>query len=99
MSLLSQMATRLLVRRIWSVSVKDFHRLPAAASLSSSSLLSSRSSLNTSAHTQSFLTPRSLSLSAHRCISFNVQDNDDFTERVINSDLPVLVDFHAQYVF
>lgn len=94
----SQMATRLLVRRIWSASAKDIHRLPAAALLSSS--LSSRSSLNTSVHTQSFLSPpRSLSLTSHRCISFNVQDNDDFTERVINSDLPVLVDFHAQCVF
>lgn len=30
-------------------------------------------------------------------MSFNVQDGDDFTERVINSDLPVLVDFHAHW--
>lgn len=91
------MATRLLVRRIWAVSVKDFRRLPAVASLSSSSR---PSSLNTSVHTQSFLLPpRSLRLSSHRCISFNVQDHDDFAKRVINSDLPVLVDFYAQYVF
>ncbi|KAB5517680.1 hypothetical protein PHYPO_G00170020 [Pangasianodon hypophthalmus] len=90
------MAARLLVRRIWAVSVKDFRRLPAAASLSSSSR--SSSSLNTSVHKRSFLSPsRSLPLSSHRCISFNVQDQDDFTERVINSDLPVIVDFHAQW--
>lgn len=97
LGLLSQMAARLLVRRTWAVSVKGFRRLPTAAAASSSSR---SSSLNTSAHTRSFLSPsRSLPLSSHRCISFNVQDHDDFTERVINSDLPVLVDFHAQYVF
>ncbi|KAM9434693.1 thioredoxin, mitochondrial [Clarias gariepinus] len=91
------MATRLLMRRVWNVAVKDFRRLPAptAASLSSSSR---SSSLNTSVHRQSFLSPsRPLSLSSHRCVSFNVQDQDDFTKRVINSDLPVLVDFYAQW--
>uniref|UniRef100_A0A671RKD7 Uncharacterized protein n=1 Tax=Sinocyclocheilus anshuiensis TaxID=1608454 RepID=A0A671RKD7_9TELE len=31
-------------------------------------------------------------------VSFSVQDHDDFTQRVINSQLPVLIDFHAQYV-
>ncbi|XP_060760374.1 thioredoxin, mitochondrial [Neoarius graeffei] len=85
------MATRLLVRRIWAVSVKDFRRLPAITSLLSSSR-------TPSFHAQSFLSAsRSLSLSSHRCISFNVQDHDDFTKRVINSDLPVLVDFHAHW--
>ncbi len=34
---------------------------------------------------------------SRRSASFNVQDHDDFTDRVINSQLPVLVDFHAQY--
>ncbi|KAK3508346.1 hypothetical protein QTP70_022925 [Hemibagrus guttatus] len=90
-----RMATRLLVRRIWAVSVKDSRRLPSAAASLSSSSSSRSSSLNTSVHRQSFLSPSRPLLSSHRCISFNVQDNDDFTERVINSDLPVLVDFHA----
>ncbi|XP_048847620.1 thioredoxin, mitochondrial-like [Brienomyrus brachyistius] len=49
-----------------------------------------------------FLSPsrvlsRPLPLAPCRGVSFNVQDSEDFTERVINSDVPVLVDFHAQW--
>ncbi|XP_077980034.1 thioredoxin, mitochondrial-like [Glandiceps talaboti] len=29
--------------------------------------------------------------------SFNIQDTEDFTERVINSDTPTIVDFHASW--
>ncbi|XP_070580949.1 thioredoxin, mitochondrial-like [Ptychodera flava] len=29
--------------------------------------------------------------------SFNVQDSEDFTERVIKSDVPTIVDFHATW--
>ncbi|KAI5621752.1 thioredoxin, mitochondrial [Silurus asotus] len=92
------MAARLLVRRIWTASAKNLRLLPATSAASFSSSSSSHTSLNTSTHTRSFLSPSCvLPLSSHRCISFNVQDHDDFTERVINSDLPVLVDFHAQW--
>ena len=28
--------------------------------------------------------------------TFNVQDNEDFEERVIKSKMPVIVDFHAE---
>ncbi|MBN3274853.1 THIOM protein, partial [Polyodon spathula] len=41
--------------------------------------------------------PRSLSLSAAQRVSFSVQDPADFSERVLKSVQPVLVDFHAQW--
>ncbi|XP_016104173.1 thioredoxin, mitochondrial [Sinocyclocheilus grahami] len=85
------MAFRLLVRRVCGVSVRDLQHLPAGVSCSSS--FSSR--LDAS---QPFLSlPRLLPLASCRSVSFNVQDHDDFTERVINSQLPVLIDFHAQW--
>jgi len=31
--------------------------------------------------------------------NFNIQDDDDFESRVIHSQTPVVVDFHAEYVF
>lgn len=30
-------------------------------------------------------------------VTFNVQDGEDFHERVINSETPVIVDFHAEW--
>ncbi|XP_007229865.2 thioredoxin, mitochondrial [Astyanax mexicanus] len=88
------MATRLLARRIWSVTVKDFRRLPVTVSASSSY----SSSLTHSPRPQPLLArSHSLPLISYRAVSFNVQDQDDFTERVINSDLPVVIDFHAQW--
>lgn len=90
------MAHRLLVRRIWTVSVRDVRcpRAPSSAHYSTSlcsaaspqPLLSPRRSL-----------PRALPVTARREVSFNVQDQEDFTERVINSELPVVIDFHAQW--
>lgn len=94
------MAHRFLVRRIWSLSAKDVGRLPSsavAAAVASSSFSTSRHSVSSRA---SFLAPSQssgVSRSARRAVSFNVQDNEDFTDRVINSELPVLVDFHAQW--
>ncbi|KAI7804140.1 thioredoxin, mitochondrial [Triplophysa rosa] len=88
------MASRLLMWRVCSVSVRDFCRRPVPVSPSSSY----SSSLTSSPAVQPFLM-RSLPrpLLHTRCVSFNVQDQDDFTDRVINSELPVLVDFHAQW--
>lgn len=90
----SQMAHRLLLRRIWTLSAKDVRSLPASTAAATSSF--STSSLQCTATRASFLSPRSLPRSPRRKVSFNVQDHEDFTERVINSELPVLVDFHAQ---
>ncbi|XP_018554144.1 thioredoxin, mitochondrial [Lates calcarifer] len=94
------MAHRLLVRRIWTLSVRESRCLPAStATIPSSSFSTSLQSATTRV---SFLSPsrtlpRSLPHTSCRAVSFNVQDHEDFTERVINSKLPVLVDFHAQW--
>ncbi|KAI4876042.1 hypothetical protein NFI96_021039 [Prochilodus magdalenae] len=88
------MATRLLARRIWSICAKDFRRLPVASSSSSSY----SSTVSPAPRSQHFLSrSRSLPLISSRAVSFNVQDQEDFTERVINSELPVVIDFHAQW--
>ncbi|KAK9978601.1 hypothetical protein ABG768_020345 [Culter alburnus] len=89
------MAFRLVVRRVCRVSVRDFSSLSVTVSRSSSF----SSCLSASRATQPLLSrslPR-LPLASSRSVSFNVQDHDDFTERVINSQLPVLIDFHAQW--
>ncbi|KAJ3601281.1 hypothetical protein NHX12_032254 [Muraenolepis orangiensis] len=101
------MAQRLLLRRVWTLSAKDLRPLPAC-SASSTSSSSSSSSLHSSPASRSpvlllasrssrALPPRPLHHTQCRASSFNVQDHDDFTARVINSQLPVLVDFHAQW--
>lgn len=96
---LSQMAHRLLVRRIWSLSVKDVRGLPVSTATAASSCFST--SLQSATSRVSFLSasrtlPQCLPHVSRRDVSFNVQDHEDFTERVINSQLPVLIDFHAQ---
>ncbi|XP_057716519.1 thioredoxin, mitochondrial [Corythoichthys intestinalis] len=94
------MAHRLLVRRIWTLSAKEIRCLPASSAAFSSTFFST--SLQPSTARASFLSPthnlpRVLPHTTRRQVSFNVQDNEDFTERVINSQLPVLIDFHAQW--
>ncbi|XP_051571834.1 thioredoxin, mitochondrial-like [Myxocyprinus asiaticus] len=79
------MASRILMQRVCCVLVRD---LRGSSSYSSS--------LTASATVQPFLS-RTVLRSSCRSVSFNVQDHDDFTERVINSQLPVLIDFHAQW--
>ncbi|XP_074511728.1 thioredoxin, mitochondrial [Sebastes fasciatus] len=97
------MAHRLLVRRIWTLSVKDIRCLPASSAATTTVSCSPFSTSLQSATTRvSFLTPsrslpRSLAHTSRREVSFNVQDHEDFTDRVINSKMTVLVDFHAQW--
>ncbi|MBN3298252.1 THIOM protein, partial [Amia calva] len=78
-----------LLRTVWTRSLRQFpvSRCPP---LCPSALSSIHLSLSSSSS-------RSLSLSARHGVSFNVQDGEDFTERVVNSSLPVLIDFHAQW--
>ncbi|XP_054615505.1 thioredoxin, mitochondrial [Dunckerocampus dactyliophorus] len=91
------MAHRLLVRRIWKLSSKEIRCLPvSSATIATSSSFST--SLQPSTARVSLLAPsHTVPYTSHRQVSFNVQDNEDFTERVINSQLPVLIDFHAQW--
>uniref|UniRef100_A0A3B3H628 Thioredoxin, mitochondrial n=1 Tax=Oryzias latipes TaxID=8090 RepID=A0A3B3H628_ORYLA len=94
------MAHRLLVRRVWTLSVQDIRRLPSsAAAISTSSFSTSLQSppSRVSLLSPSRTLPRTLHQISRRDVSFNVQDTEDFTERVVNSQLPVLVDFHAQW--
>ncbi|XP_056144703.1 thioredoxin, mitochondrial [Lampris incognitus] len=100
------MAQRLLVRRIWTLTAKDVRCLPATsttnATTAAASSFFSTTSLQSATPRLSLLSPsrvlsRSLPHTSRREVSFNVQDHDDFTERVINNELPVLVDFHAQW--
>lgn len=93
------MAHRLLIRRIWTLSKKDIRCLPTSTATTASSF---STSLQSAQSRVLFLSPsrslpRSLPHTFSRTVSFNVQDHEDFTERVINSELPVLVDFHAQW--
>lgn len=94
------MAHRLLVRRIWTYTTKDIRCLRASAAAATSSSFST--SLQSATSRAAFLAPsrtlpRSLPHTSCRGVTFNVQDPEDFADRVINSDLPVLVDFHAQW--
>uniref|UniRef100_A0AAX7V6F1 Thioredoxin, mitochondrial n=1 Tax=Astatotilapia calliptera TaxID=8154 RepID=A0AAX7V6F1_ASTCA len=91
---------RLVLRRLWTLSVNDIRCLPTSTASVASSCYST--SLQSSTTRVSFLSPsrslpRALPHTSRREVSFNVQDSEDFTERVINSELPVLVDFHAQW--
>lgn len=93
------MAHRLLVRRILMLATKDVICPPASSAATASYCFST--SLQSPATRVAFLSasralPRSLPHTSRREVSFNVQDHEDFTERVINSQLPVLIDFHAQ---
>ncbi|MEE6511946.1 hypothetical protein FKM82_018844 [Ascaphus truei] len=94
------MAQRMFLQRILTPSVKSL-RVPApslSALLSRAThapcLPSPPASLSRSA-----LPPagRPISTSPVCRVTFNIQDTEDFQERVIGSECPVVVDFHAQW--
>lgn len=98
---LSQMAQRLLARRIWTHAANDLCFLPVSTATTASSCFSTSLQSTTSSvsfRSASRTLPNSLPHIFYRNVSFNVQDHEDFTERVINSQLPVLIDFHAKWV-
>ncbi|KAI1884056.1 hypothetical protein AGOR_G00222460 [Albula goreensis] len=91
------MAHRLLVRRIWNLPVRELRCPPLCASPSFPAPICASAAAPAPSRSPSLSLPRSLSVTSRRGVSFSVQDHEDFTERVINSSLPVLVDFHAQW--
>ncbi|KAJ6658873.1 hypothetical protein lerEdw1_019509 [Lerista edwardsae] len=96
------MAQKLLLRPLFSIPAKQ--RFAALCS-QSSLLLSRRSAVPGSA--MSFrtslpfaavpVTPRTLSTTQVFTHTFNIQDGEDFQDRVLNSQTPVVIDFHAQW--
>uniref|UniRef100_A0A673CFS2 Thioredoxin 2 n=1 Tax=Sphaeramia orbicularis TaxID=375764 RepID=A0A673CFS2_9TELE len=78
------MAHRLLLSRIWTLSAKDFRRVPASTATFASSSFPT-SSLQSTTTRVSFLSPsrtlpHSLPHTSRREVSFNVQDHEDFTD-------------------
>lgn len=89
------------------LALKRFLSLPGRCLASQVQSFSSLSVKHTKSHVPHFTTSpisRSTELSTARQIStssscratFNVQSKDDFQERVVESEVPVVVDFHAQ---
>ncbi|XP_005663884.2 thioredoxin, mitochondrial isoform X1 [Sus scrofa] len=90
-----QMAQRLLLRRFLAsvVSRKPSHS--RWAPLASRALQTPQLSLSNLTGTPS--QARSLYTTQVCTTTFNIQDGPDFQDRVVNSETPVVVDFHAQW--
>ncbi|XP_077308717.1 thioredoxin, mitochondrial isoform X1 [Lithobates pipiens] len=96
-----QMAQRLLLKRFLS--------LPGRCLTSQVQSFSSLSVKCAQTHVPHFTTlpfsrstkfttaARQFSTSSSHRVTFSVQNKDDFQERVIESEIPVVVDFHAQW--
>lgn len=52
---------------------------------------------STTAASPVLTTARTIHASPSCSVTFNVQNKDDFEDRVIGSDTPIIVDFHAQW--
>lgn len=90
------MAHRQIICRLWTVTMKEIHCLAESTAATSTCF---STTLQSTKNRSFFLSAsHSITLVSNRRASFNVQDKEDFTERVINSQTPVLIDFHAQWV-
>ncbi|KAG8436423.1 hypothetical protein GDO86_007502 [Hymenochirus boettgeri] len=94
------MAQRLFWKRVFSPSVKSLiNPSPSFSTFYSRSIstcaLQALKSPSSQLNAQCNL--RQISTSSPCRVTFNVQDADDFQDRVVGSETPVIVDFHAQW--
>ncbi|XP_067875473.1 thioredoxin, mitochondrial isoform X2 [Heterodontus francisci] len=92
------MAQRFLLRRLMSLTLRKSSgpvRSQSSAFLPHLSSLSWHATETSSQRQAGPTTVRGFCVSPACSVSFNIQSQMDFTDRVINSKKPVLVDFHA----
>ena len=92
----SQMAQRLLLRRFLTSIISGKPSQSRWAPLVSRALQTPQYSPGYLAGTPS--QARSIYTTRVCSTTFNIQDGPDFQDRVVNSETPVVVDFHAQWV-
>ncbi|OCT83016.1 thioredoxin, mitochondrial [Xenopus laevis] len=93
-----KMAQRLFLKRVLVPSVKSLIApTPSFSTLLSNGIRSHGLKALTSSRLHPHINMRPISTSKTRKVTFNVQDADDFQERVVGSETPVVVDFHAQW--
>ena len=92
----SQMAQRLLLRRFLTSIISRKPSQSRWAPLVSRALQTPQYSPGYLAGTPS--QARSIYTTRVCSTTFNIQDGPDFQDRVVNSETPVVVDFHAQWV-
>ncbi|XP_075038812.1 thioredoxin, mitochondrial [Mixophyes fleayi] len=96
----TKMAQRLIIRRILASSGKSL----VVRAQTSFSLISKckrtfglLSTCSQTSRLDILNTARKISMSPSCRVTFNVQNKDDFQDRVVGSETPVVVDFHAQW--
>ncbi|XP_069766059.1 thioredoxin, mitochondrial [Narcine bancroftii] len=92
------MAHRLLARRLVSATLWECPlRSRSSAHLLALNSLCWRGTKPPFHHRASITTTRAFCAGHDSGVSFNIQDQADFTDRVINSTKPILVDFYASW--
>uniref|UniRef100_A0A803K363 Thioredoxin, mitochondrial n=1 Tax=Xenopus tropicalis TaxID=8364 RepID=A0A803K363_XENTR len=92
------MAQRLFLKRVVVPSVKSLIApAPSLSTCLSNGIRSHGLKTLTSSRLHPHCNLRPISTSTPCRVTFNVQDADDFQERVVGSETPVVVDFHAQW--